>query len=159
MTVTLLHLDLSTIFKLITTIIRSTTRIALAVRTMSLAFLSKKSWHTTNVKNVEKVWIAEQKAEAEAKALAELQKQLTEERQLQELRQLQAQHGHVSKEVDNSLDWMYQGPSAQTQHRESAEEYLLGKVYSGKSSAAIKESLQPQVLASKLWLYLEKLVY
>ncbi|GAB9472823.1 hypothetical protein Gpo141_00009989, partial [Globisporangium polare] len=26
---------------------------------MSLAFLAKKSWHTANLRNVEKVWIAE----------------------------------------------------------------------------------------------------
>ena len=33
---------------------------------MSLSFLSKKSWHTTNLKNVEAVWIAERAEEAEA---------------------------------------------------------------------------------------------
>ena len=32
---------------------------------MSLKFLAKKGWHTTNLDNVEKVWIAEQKAEKE----------------------------------------------------------------------------------------------
>ncbi len=32
---------------------------------MSLKFLAKKSWHTTNLKNVEQVWIAEQKSEEE----------------------------------------------------------------------------------------------
>ena len=50
-----------------------------------LAFLGKKSWHTKNIKNVEKVWIAEQKEEAERKKLADLQKQIMEERQIDEL--------------------------------------------------------------------------
>jgi hypothetical protein len=124
---------------------------------MSLAFLGKKSWHTSTIKNVEKVWIAEQKAEAENKKLAELQKQLAEERQLQELRQLQAAHGHVSKEVDNSLDWMYAGPSAQQQQQQQQnnEEFLLGKIYQPKAShATIADALQPGLLASKFSLRL-----
>lgn len=143
-----------------------------------LSFLSKKSWHTSNLKvrslfllnsvlipntnslsltltliltftvqcdglfiittiilllqNVEKVWIAEQKAEQEEKKLLELQKQLEEERQIQELRQLQAQsHGTVHHSVDSSMDWMYEGPAAAqaSQQQKAAEEYLLGKIY------------------------------
>ncbi len=60
---------------------------------MSLAFLSKKSFHTSTIKNVEKVWIAEQKAAEEKKRMNELQKQLTEERQVMELKQLQKDAG------------------------------------------------------------------
>lgn len=37
---------------------------------MSLKFLSKKSWHTTNLDNVEKVWIAEQAAEKEKRKVS-----------------------------------------------------------------------------------------
>jgi hypothetical protein len=59
--------------------------------------------------NVEKVWIAEQEAAKESKKLEELQKQINEERQIQELRQLQIQHGQAVKNVDTSLDWMYEG--------------------------------------------------
>ena len=76
--------------------------------------------------NVEKVWLAEQKKEAEAKKLAELQKQLEDERQILELRQLQAAHGQNVKATDNSLDWMYQGPSSQLEQTRASEEYLLG---------------------------------
>ena len=64
---------------------------------MSLAFLAKKSWHTSNLKNIEQVWIAEQKAKDEERKVAELQKQITEERQIQELRQLQVASGQVVK--------------------------------------------------------------
>lgn len=39
-----------------------------------LSFLSKKSWHTSNMDNVEKVWFAETKAEMEKKRTEELQK-------------------------------------------------------------------------------------
>jgi hypothetical protein len=41
-----------------------------------LAFLSKKSWHTKNLNNQEKVWIAEQKKEAEANKTKELARQI-----------------------------------------------------------------------------------
>ncbi|TMW56504.1 hypothetical protein Poli38472_006514 [Pythium oligandrum] len=94
---------------------------------MSLAFLAKKSWHTANLRNVEKVWLAEQKHAAEEKKVAELKKNIEEERQLQELRKLQAQNGNKSAAVER-LDWMYQGPMANTSER-STEDYLLGKEF------------------------------
>jgi len=71
--------------------------------------------------------------------LAELQKQLIEERQILELRQLQAANGgQVNKIIDNSLDWMYEGPSAamKAQQQLSSEEYLLGKIYNGKDTSS-----------------------
>ena len=92
--------------------------------------MAKKSWHTTNFKNVEKVWVAEHQAQEEQKKVAELQKQIMEERQIQELRKLQVASGQVVKTVDTTLDWMYEGPAAAQQ--QSSEEYLLGKVYQAK---------------------------
>lgn len=97
-----------------------------------LAFLGKKSWHTSNLKNVEQVWLAEQKADDEKKKLGELRKQIEEERQIQELRQLQVASGQVVKTVDTTLDWMYEGPAAHSE--QTAEEYLLGKVYKPKEN-------------------------
>ena len=81
--------------------------------------------------NVEKVWIAEQKAEQETKKLAELQKQILEERQIQELRQLQVAHGQQVKTVDSTLDWMYQGPAGHDAlvKQQTTEEYLLGNLF------------------------------
>eukprot|EP00644_Phytophthora_capsici_P014898 jgi/Phyca11/536854/estExt2_fgenesh1_pg.C_PHYCAscaffold_650032 len=105
---------------------------------MSLAFLSKKSWHTANLRNVEKVWIAEQKHAAEEKKVAELRKNIEEERQLQELRQLQAARGDKSAAVER-VDWMYEGPSAARE--KTAEEYLLGKEYKGEDEKAAKEDV------------------
>jgi len=55
---------------------------------MSLSFLSKKSWHTATLKNVEEVWKAEQKELEEKKKLKELQKQIEDERKIQEMREL-----------------------------------------------------------------------
>eukprot|EP01038_Epipyxis_sp_PR26KG_P016020 gene16020-21745_t len=101
---------------------------------MSLGFLAKKGFHVTNVDNVEKVWLAEQKAEKESKKLKELQKQIEEERQILELRQLQVKNGQVAKVTDNSLEWMYQGPSSVQIEDKTSEEYLLGKIYQPKGS-------------------------
>ena len=47
---------------------------------MSLSFLSKKSWHTTNLQNVEKVWLAEQAEKKEAEKLDQWKKEREEER-------------------------------------------------------------------------------
>uniref|UniRef100_A0A3B4FFY3 CBF1-interacting co-repressor CIR N-terminal domain-containing protein n=1 Tax=Pundamilia nyererei TaxID=303518 RepID=A0A3B4FFY3_9CICH len=45
----------------------------------------KKSWHPQTMKNIERVWKAEQKHEAERKKIEELQKQLKEERAREEM--------------------------------------------------------------------------
>ena len=84
---------------------------ALSSAAMSLAFLSKKGWHTSNLQNVEKVWIAEQKQEKEAKRVLELQKQIEEERQIDDLRALQRNQGLVT-DPREKLEWMYEGPSS-----------------------------------------------
>ena len=58
-------------------------------RRRSLAFLAKKSWHTTNLKNVEQVWLAEQQKEEEERKLETWKKEREEERQIAELKELQ----------------------------------------------------------------------
>lgn len=45
----------------------------------------KKSWHPQTMKNIERVWKAEQKYEAERKKIEELQKELKEERAREEI--------------------------------------------------------------------------
>ena len=77
---------------------------------MSLSFLSKKTWHTSNVKNVEKVWLAEQAKSAEEKKVSQLQKQIAEERQIEELKALQREHGHVADK--EKVEWLYEGPGS-----------------------------------------------
>ncbi|RHY20503.1 hypothetical protein DYB25_005639 [Aphanomyces astaci] len=99
---------------------------------MSLAFLAKKSWHTSNLSNVEKVWKAEQKAALEDKKLAEWKKNVEEERQLKELRELQAKASGTKANTTERVDWMYEGPMAASQREKTAEEYLLGKEYEEK---------------------------
>eukprot|EP01084_Bolivina_argentea_P240782 404382_1 len=95
---------------------------------MSLAFLGKKSFNPTNIKNQEKVWLAEKAHDEEQKRLEEFQKQITEEREIRELQELQG------GTREDRIDWMYEGPmSGGAVHAEDeakkAEEYLLGKAF------------------------------
>ncbi|XP_061087539.1 pre-mRNA-splicing factor CWC25 homolog [Conger conger] len=82
----------------------------------------KKSWHPQTLKNIERVWKAEQRHEAERKKIEELQKELCEERAREEITRYAQETGTLKKKHDR-LDWMYQGPGGQV----SREEYLLGR--------------------------------
>ncbi|XP_069023971.1 pre-mRNA-splicing factor CWC25 homolog [Embiotoca jacksoni] len=82
----------------------------------------KKSWHPQTMKNIERVWKAEQKFEAERKKIEELQKELKEERAREEMTKFAEVSGAIKKK-DDRLDWMYQGPAGQV----SRDEYLMGR--------------------------------
>nr|XP_061792513.1 pre-mRNA-splicing factor CWC25 homolog [Nerophis lumbriciformis] len=82
----------------------------------------KKSWHPQTMKNIERVWKAEQKHESERKKIEELQKELKEERAREEMTRYAEETGAIKKK-DDRLDWMYQGPSSQV----SRDEYLMGR--------------------------------
>lgn len=53
----------------------------------------KKSWHPQTIRNVERVWKAEQKATAEAKKIEQLQRELQEERSREEMQRHAIDHG------------------------------------------------------------------
>ncbi|MGH0186172.1 UNVERIFIED_CONTAM: hypothetical protein FKN15_020537 [Acipenser sinensis] len=82
----------------------------------------KKSWHPQTLKNIERVWKAEQKHEAECKKIEELQKELRDERAREDIQKYAEDSGAIKKR-DERLDWMYQGPGGQV----NREEYLLGR--------------------------------
>jgi len=104
-----------------------------------LAFLSKKSWHTKNLNNQEKVWIAEQRMAAEESKAKELAREVQQERDREEFDRLAGKKTHL----DRGIDWMYQGqaatgdePSAADQKdaTKRAEDFLLGKEYAEEGS-------------------------
>ncbi|NXP61800.1 CWC25 factor, partial [Chloropsis cyanopogon] len=82
----------------------------------------KKSWHPQTLRNVEKVWKAEQKHEAERKKIEELQRELQEERAREEMQRYAEDMGTVRKR-EEKLEWMYQGPGGMV----NRDEYLLGR--------------------------------
>lgn len=55
----------------------------------------KKSWHPQTLRNVEKVWKAEQKHEAERRKIEELQRELQEERAREEMQRYAEDMGTV----------------------------------------------------------------
>ena len=92
---------------------------------MSLSFLAKKSWHTLNVDNVEKVWIAEQAEEAEKAKLEAWKKEKEEERQIMELRELQGDMGGGrEKKRAERVDFLYEDVGSAAADKQA---YLLGK--------------------------------
>merc|ERR1711935_1165936 len=95
---------------------------------MSLSFLSKKSWHTTNLKNVEKVWLAEQEQQKEEQKLERWKKEREDERQQAELRSLQDEMTKTKRET--RVDFLYEQPQT------NAQEYLLGKAVVEKPEEA-----------------------
>lgn len=82
----------------------------------------KKSWHPSTLRNIERVWKAEQKHEVEKQKIEQLQKELAEERAREEI-QAYAEDQGVVKKREERLDWMYQGPAAMV----NRDEYLLGR--------------------------------
>ena len=92
---------------------------------MSLAFLSKKTWHVTNFSNQEAVWKAEQAKAEEQRKLEEWKKKREEERQIMELKQLQRESGQGGGEgavkQQERVEFLYDMPATKK------EEYLLGK--------------------------------
>jgi hypothetical protein len=109
-----------------------------------LAFLSKKSWHTKNLANQEKVWMAEEREKNEQRKAKELAKEIQIERENEELARLAASAGGVqTRTLDRGIDWMYTGhhkdsETARQDAEKQAEEYLLGKEFRGDSSSIPK---------------------
>ena len=83
----------------------------------------KKSWHPSTMKNMERVWKAEQQDSQEKKRIAELKQELSLERDREDLKALGMEHGTIEKKDDKKLDWMYKKPN-ETVNR---DEYLLGR--------------------------------
>lgn len=83
----------------------------------------KKSWHPQTLRNVERVWKAEQKADAESKKIEQLRKELEEERAREEMQKHAIDQG-IAKKKGERVDWMYAAAGGnQVDH----ELYLLGK--------------------------------
>ena len=83
---------------------------------MSLAFLSKKTWHVTNFSNQEAVWKAEQAKDEENRKLEEWKTKREEERQIEELRRLQRESGqgessYGGKHKQERVDFLYEQQS------------------------------------------------
>jgi len=97
-----------------------------------LAFLSKKSWHTKNKANQERVWLAEQKKEQETAKANQLAREIQQEREAEELNRIAGKNSLK----DRGIEWMYHEGTSNELAKEcaakKAEEYLMGKEYVGE---------------------------
>ncbi|XP_021927759.1 pre-mRNA-splicing factor CWC25 homolog isoform X2 [Zootermopsis nevadensis] len=75
------------------------------------------------MRNMEKVWKAEQKHDQEKKRIAELQREIREEKAREDIQKYAQDKGVVEKKDNMKLDWMYKGPGGMVDR----EEYLLGR--------------------------------
>lgn len=105
-----------------------------------LAFLSKKQWHTSTRKNIERVLLAEQN---ERKRIEEEEKTRTEikdRRRIEELRRLQEKAGLITNSYAPEINWIYSGGITDTndnttfditkkpiKDEKQEEKYLLGQ--------------------------------
>uniref|UniRef100_A0A3Q3IS05 CBF1-interacting co-repressor CIR N-terminal domain-containing protein n=1 Tax=Monopterus albus TaxID=43700 RepID=A0A3Q3IS05_MONAL len=63
----------------------------------------KKSWHPQTMKNIERVWKAEQKYEAERKKIEELQKELRQERAREEMTKYAEETGAINSSWNKNI--------------------------------------------------------
>lgn len=75
------------------------------------------------MKNMEKVWKAEQQSSQEKKRIAELKRDIEMERDREGMTKFGMEHGTIAQKDDKKLDWMYKGPSSSI----NREDYLTGK--------------------------------
>ncbi|PNF42796.1 hypothetical protein B7P43_G13620 [Cryptotermes secundus] len=108
------------------------------------------------MRNMEKVWKAEQKYDQEKKRIAELQREIREERAREDIQKYAEEKGVVEKKDNMKLDWMYKGPGGMVDR----EEYLLGRPidksfeqmqHTEKASASSKNVVELDCLPSSVF--------
>lgn len=108
------------------------------------AFLNKKEFHTGSFKNMESVWIAEQKKLQQDKQFLEQKKRLLEEKYSEELKRMQVKAGLLPESALNKMEWMYRYNLAED-NQNIAEDYLLGKAVDPKKGINPLEQEKKQV--------------
>lgn len=83
----------------------------------------KKSWHPSTMKNMEKVWKAEQQNTQEKKRIAELKRDIEKERDKEDITKFGRQQGTVAQKDNEKINWMYTQPNSTI----NREDYLKGK--------------------------------
>lgn len=118
---------------------------------MGLSFLSKKSFSTWSLKNIQKVHEAEQRRDAEIQRQKEIAKKLQEERALEEIKMCQVKAGFLPNSVLDRLDWMYeptptkethplkQIPDSSMQYRSTANAEPLHPLFASRFACSVSQ--------------------
>lgn len=71
------------------------------------SFLNKKDFHPGSFANIEKVYLAEQRAQEKKRNEEERLKRLKEEMFEEEMRKIKVEQGLLPPSVVDKMDWMY----------------------------------------------------
>lgn len=93
---------------------------------MGLDYLNKKVWHPGSMKNIQKVWEAEQIQKEINKKGRERAKKLLEEQHNDELKRIQVEAGLIPRSHLDRMEWMYDWGNKINQQKTN-EDYLTGQ--------------------------------
>jgi hypothetical protein len=113
---------------------------------MGMKFLNKKGWHTGSLRNIERVWVAEEKEKEEQRKIQELKKQQDEEREKAAFRKLQEDAG--LKPRQERLDFLYE--SGLAVGKGSSEGFQALQPSAPAAAAAASSSAQASAGSSKV---------
>ena len=92
---------------------------------MGLDYLNKKVWHPGSMKNIRKVWDAQQSQLQIIKRQKERDKKLIDEKYNEDMKRIQVEAGLIPKSHLDRMDWMYDGGN-KLQQQKNSEDYLTG---------------------------------
>ncbi|KAF8758086.1 hypothetical protein HU200_010749 [Digitaria exilis] len=105
---------------------------------MALKFLNKKGWHTGSLRNIERVWKAEQAEEAEKRKTEELKKQVAAEKEKAEFRAMQERAG--LRPAQERLDFLYESGLAVGKSSEGFQALQQSAPGAGAASSSAQAS-------------------
>lgn len=97
--------------------------------------MNKKVWHPGSMKNIQKVWDAQQAQLEVIKKQKERAKKLLDEQHNEDMKRIQVEAGLIPKSYLDRMDWMYDGGN-KIQQQKNSEDYLTGaKTISSKKDS------------------------
>ena len=93
---------------------------------MGLDYLNKKVWHPGSMKNIQKVWDAQQEQLQIIKKQKERAKKLLDEQHNEEMKRIQVEAGLIPRSHLERMDWMYDWGN-KLQQQKNSEDYLTGE--------------------------------
>ena len=93
---------------------------------MGLDYLNKKVWHPGSMKNIQKVWDAQQEQLQIIKKQKERAKKLLDEQHNEEMKRIQVEAGLIPRSHLERMDWMYDWGN-KLQQQKNSEDFLTGE--------------------------------
>lgn len=92
---------------------------------MGLDYLNKKVWHPGSMKNIQKVWDAQQAQLQVIKRQKERAKKRQDEQYNEEMKRIQVEAGLIPRSHLDRMDWMYDWGN-KLQQQKNNEDYITG---------------------------------